>query len=1033
MINGEATHDEVAFPDPLDSPTPKSDGGDESPASPQYSSCGGSEFERYSSANSALGTPSLCSSIGTFKDCLDSEFGSIRRSNSLLENFSLEPSIKLSSSGNETSGHSGLEFYDNDEGASSEGGVELGGDVDDLLNRGIGDVTSVGFFPMDSEGNEREEGGVSSRYEHSEGEDSMYGYGTDDEHRETLYFKSDVQYGHEAKGQNETPFLMNTSSAFGSGDWDDFEQETRGGTLAWNSTSATSSGILDAGQTVQEKYAADEFIARKQVQDAYDNVIFNADSIGVSDSGESEQVKEVGNIPLASSRVQGVDELVKDSIAISFPKICKLDDDVRNYSATSNQDATECLNSCSIDSVFEMGQDPLVVKATLEIGLDVKDCGMEREHQFVDNKEVIGIDESRLLENQAFGNCNALLEPLTDITMNQVCSHSMQPPMKLDAESLCDCKSSSPPSIHENGICRKLKDTPSADFSEDISPLVKHVLQRQNLELNDFYDEVVHEMEEILLDSTGSPGFPLGKQMLQSQLSLPLRDGGSTASTSGTDYASPLVLHPLRIDGVEVVGARQKTGNVSLSERLVGVKEYTVYRIRVWRGKDQWEVERRYRDFFTLYRRLKSLYVDQGWILPTPWSSVEKESRKMFGNASPDVVSERTILIQECLRSILRSRFHSSPPSALIWFLSPQDSFPGSPASDAVVSGTTYLTRGADTENISSLGKTISLIVEIRPYKSVKQMLEAQHYTCAGCHKHFDDGMTLMLDFVQTFGWGKPRFCEYTGQLFCSSCHTNETAVLPARVLHHWDFTPYPVSQLAKSYLVSIHDQPMLCVSAVNPILFSKVSALNHVMGIRKKIGAILPYVRCPFRRSINKGLGSRRYLLESNDFFALRDLIDLSKGAFAALPVMVETVSRKILEHITEQCLVCCDVGIPCSARQACHDPSYLIFPFQEGEVEKCASCGAVFHKPCFGKITNCPCGAQLRVDGAVNTDKRVTHSASGGEIGSLDLLGRRSGSGLSLGLLPGLFSKAKIEKIKEHKESGNVILMGSLPGDSF
>ena len=74
----------------------------------------------------------------------------------------------------------------------------------------------------------------------------------------------------------------------------------------------------------------------------------------------------------------------------------------------------------------------------------------------------------------------------------------------------------------------------------------------------------------------------------------------------------------------------------------------------------------------------------------------------------------------------------------------------------------------------------------------------------------------------------------------------------------------------------------MLCVSAVNPSLISKVPALLHVMGVRKKIGDMISYVRCPFRRSINRGLGFRRYLVESNDFFALRDLVDLSKGAFA-------------------------------------------------------------------------------------------------------------------------------------------------------
>lgn len=51
-----------------------------------------------------------------------------------------------------------------------------------------------------------------------------------------------------------------------------------------------------------------------------------------------------------------------------------------------------------------------------------------------------------------------------------------------------------------------------------------------------------------------------------------------------------------------------------------------------------------------------------------------------------------------------------------------------------------------------------------------------------------------------------------------------------------------------------------------------------------------------------------------------------------AVLPVMVETVSSKILGHITEQCLICCDVGVPCGARQACNDPSSLIFPFQVG-----------------------------------------------------------------------------------------------------
>lgn len=320
--------------------------------------------------------------------------------------------------------------------------------------------------------------------------------------------------------------------------------------------------------------------------------------------------------------------------------------------------------------------------------------------------------------------------------------------------------------------------------------------------MNALHDDLVHDMEEILLESCDSPVRRLKQRSIgfQSEQSSPLSDGDSVACASGFDGGNSLINHPLRIDGIEVVGAKQRKGDISLSERLVGVKEYTVYLIRVRSGKDQWVVERRYRDFYALYHQLKTSFAAREWILPPVWSSVDKESKKFFGNTSPDVIAERSTLIQECLCSILQSRYFSSPPSALIWFLSPPEALLSSSQSNAVM-------HQFDVGAHPSLGKTISLIVDIQSHKSVKELLDTQHYTCAGCHIHFDNGKTRMLEFVQTFGWGKPRFCEYTGQLFCSSCHTNETAVLPARVLHNWDFTPYPVSQMAKSFLDSIIDK----------------------------------------------------------------------------------------------------------------------------------------------------------------------------------------------------------------------------------
>ncbi|XP_059657907.1 uncharacterized protein LOC132304317 isoform X2 [Cornus florida] len=930
MINGEGICEEstqIASPDLVEGFLPwqgeKSDG-ETSPVSSQYSSCGESEFERYCSANSVMGTPSMCSSIGTFQECLDSEFGSGRSFvlDSGSENFSLTGRFDrkledrgLSSSGelvcsesldrnnnlelrnDEQSGQgsagikNGLNFYGDDDMESfslhavnlnhADGdsvmpfmvgrGTELPlvADLSTALDEGLRDEAGVMPRRKQSESqrlqsssvslstqentnvdateanmlsfgvtndshssagveeeaqsqmvtehidsylyglkshsgmeNDRTEYGrcsdednTSSRHVHSEGEDSMFGCGTDDEQKIHSYHWENMPSHKEAKRETKNSLLMNSSVAFGSDDWDDFLQET---------------GNTDMASIMLDKFQEKEHL-NIQTGGNLSNSTSKTD-VGFSD-GAPEQGEVMRDISVASNQVQGADGLsecikIVSLTPMDFPNLGETEqgEDVKDIISTSNKTegvdkSVEYLKTCSVNGILETEQDPLSQQAPLEKGLNLMDSGLERGRPLKSIEELTRVDDSRVSESQESEKPKSQLDRLSDIKASQLYAASVEATEDKMIDFLKDPYSL--PSMVGNNIKGTLNNSPASfNLFEDHS-------KTQNFEQNEFYDEVVHEMEEILLDSGESHGasFTHGNRIYQSPRVLPYRDGGSTASTSGSDDAYPPIQRPLRIDGVEVVGAKQKSGDVSLGERLVGVKEYTVYKIRVWSGKDHWEVDRRYRDFCTLYRRLKTLFADQGWILPSPWSSVERESRKIFGNVSPDVVAERSSLIQECLQSIIHSGFSSSPPTALIWFLSQPKAPPGSPASNTDHPQSPFSVRGTDTDNVSTLGKTISLIVEIHPHKSTKQILEAQHYTCAGCRKHFDDGKTRMLEFVQTLGWGKPRLCEYTGQLFCSSCHTNETAILPARVLHHWDFTPYLVSQLAKSYLDSIHDQ----------------------------------------------------------------------------------------------------------------------------------------------------------------------------------------------------------------------------------
>ncbi|KAI4343745.1 hypothetical protein L6164_011055 [Bauhinia variegata] len=507
MSNGEGTREAtsiVASPDPFDSipSVRQSDGADASPPSSRYSSCGESEFDRYCSANSVMGTPSMCSTITVFNDF---GFGD----DSGLENFSLGERAEIShknqrlptsgvsdstrvfsaGSGRENNqnqqhpkyGFSGLELYDDDndeltmtmldtsslmgvnqidehlrqnfvhkdhvegqnelgprddvENQSSDGSDNAGtteryllGDVDEKCSQSVQAVGEGSLscahgredelYGLDVQSSsqiwerevEGEEYGNSSNFEHSEGENSMYNYGSDNDNINEFHLPRNIHYPQELKVQNENPLLMNSSTAFGSEDLNDL--------LLENEQNARASHMFNVFRNQNEKNPEVEddrtkfsfvnsmkFSSPGQKEEAKDTNDTDIDQ-------KVEEIKEVRDIPAA----QGTDKLanIEESsfdASTYFPKIVKPqnEDEREVYVAKSQVLGAEKLVTCpksfSIAKPYEVDEDPLAEEAPSLKTLNAIDDGIiEKGHPRTKTKDVIGASDVQHVDNLVLNN-----------------------------------------------------------------------------------------------------------------------------------------------------------------------------------------------------------------------------------------------------------------------------------------------------------------------------------------------------------------------------------------------------------------------------------------------------------------------------------------------------------------------------------------------------------------------------------------------------------------------------------------------------
>ncbi|KAB1260233.1 Differentially expressed in FDCP 8-like protein [Camelus dromedarius] len=270
--------------------------------------------------------------------------------------------------------------------------------------------------------------------------------------------------------------------------------------------------------------------------------------------------------------------------------------------------------------------------------------------------------------------------------------------------------------------------------------------------------------------------------------------------------------------------------------------------------------------------------------------------------------------------------------------------------------------------------------------------LDSQDYRCAECR--------APISLRECRGVpSEARQCDYTGQYYCSHCHWNDLAVIPARVVHNWDFEPRKsrhaglrgvggvalpgrgwalevprvrpqVSRGSMRYLALMVSRPVLRLREINPLLFNYVEELVEIRKLRQDILLMKPYfITCreamaarlllqvrllAVSQLLGPQLQDRQHFVENDEMYSVQDLLDAHTGRLGCSLAETHTLFAK---HIKLDCERCQAKGFVC---ELCREGDVL-FPF-DSHTSVCTDCSAVFHRDCYyDNSTTCPRCARL------------------------------------------------------------------------
>lgn len=222
---------------------------------------------------------------------------------------------------------------------------------------------------------------------------------------------------------------------------------------------------------------------------------------------------------------------------------------------------------------------------------------------------------------------------------------------------------------------------------------------------------------------------------------------------------------------------------------------------------------------------------------------------------------------------------------------------------------------------------------------SLERGLTAQSFKCAGCQRSI--GLSN----------GKAKVCNYSGWYYCSSCHVDDSFLIPARIVHNWDTSKYKVSKQAKEFLEYVYEEPLIDIQQENPMLYLHAEPLATVLRLRQRLKSLRAYLfscRAAVAEDLRRRIFPREYLLQQIHLYSLADLQQVIEGKLAPF---LGKVIKFATSHVYS-CSLCCQKGFIC---EICNNGE-ILYPFEDISTSRCESCGAVFHAECKEKSVPCP-----------------------------------------------------------------------------